>query len=530
MALIFLPAFYSGPHHGHYISIIKALGSWLVFDDDNVYPIAEKDIPKYYGDSNAGSAYVLYYEAVDIDRTNLGLRTPPLPTPSAASVPPSPSQVNPALPPGLTDEADSSDLSDPPFPVTPAQSSPLLSPSRPALDLKVAPLNGVPPASPASPALTASPANGKAKGLFPTLRRTPSTKAATSPESSRTVVESVPPSSPLPSDDASTTKLIPNRNRTPSPVLPTSHSFSERTEIVEKKGWFGKRKSIRITEKKESEGLTPTPKADDPATMQTTSTSSSNASSHWYKHNDHARNRRPSEPSSFNANTLASPRSSRPKSTVDGSLTVKPPVWAPNGRETPPGSATSSTGSGSNIASSAPAPSHMLNHIPARKSSLIPDAPPKSPDRKKSFTSLPRLREKPRKSIDSPRPSTAPGNTENISLESPPPVPPIPPIISSNAIPDGHALPTLEKGKMREGSPVTPLTSVGSYPTAPGLHTSGANHSTSSTGSGTASNLKRASRKLSISGGMFGFGKKDKERREREREEGKGPPSSFYQH
>lgn len=78
MALTIL---HSGPHHGHYISIIKALGSWLVFDDDHVYPIAEKDIPKYYGDSNSGSAYVLYYEAVDIDRTSLGLRTPPLPTP-----------------------------------------------------------------------------------------------------------------------------------------------------------------------------------------------------------------------------------------------------------------------------------------------------------------------------------------------------------------------------------------------------------------------------------------------------------------
>ncbi|KAJ4471868.1 hypothetical protein C8J55DRAFT_406659, partial [Lentinula edodes] len=53
----------NGPHHGHYISIIKTLGTWFVFDDDNVYPIPEKDIPKYYGDSNAGSAYVLYYEA-----------------------------------------------------------------------------------------------------------------------------------------------------------------------------------------------------------------------------------------------------------------------------------------------------------------------------------------------------------------------------------------------------------------------------------------------------------------------------------
>ncbi|XP_006454274.1 hypothetical protein AGABI2DRAFT_53794, partial [Agaricus bisporus var. bisporus H97] len=53
----------NGPHHGHYISIVKSVGSWLVFDDDNVYPIPEVEIPKYFGDSNSGSAYVLYYQA-----------------------------------------------------------------------------------------------------------------------------------------------------------------------------------------------------------------------------------------------------------------------------------------------------------------------------------------------------------------------------------------------------------------------------------------------------------------------------------
>ncbi|KDQ31360.1 hypothetical protein PLEOSDRAFT_25197, partial [Pleurotus ostreatus PC15] len=61
----------NGPHHGHYISIIKTLGSWLVFDDVTVSPIAEADIPKYFGDPagssspNSGSAYVLYYQAID---------------------------------------------------------------------------------------------------------------------------------------------------------------------------------------------------------------------------------------------------------------------------------------------------------------------------------------------------------------------------------------------------------------------------------------------------------------------------------
>ncbi|KAF9041166.1 hypothetical protein BDP27DRAFT_1244526 [Rhodocollybia butyracea] len=122
----------NGPHHGHYISIIKILGSWFVFDDDNVDLIAEKEIPKYYGHSNSGSAYVLYYEAVDIDRTSLGLHDPLLQT---ASTPPSPSLVNPGLPPGLADEGDLSDFSDPPFPVTPAQNSPPLPQITPNLAL-----------------------------------------------------------------------------------------------------------------------------------------------------------------------------------------------------------------------------------------------------------------------------------------------------------------------------------------------------------------------------------------------------------
>ncbi|KAL4244242.1 hypothetical protein ABKN59_010461 [Abortiporus biennis] len=67
----------SGPHHGHYVSIIKARGIWYLFDDDSVEVIKESDISRYYGDSNSGSAYVLYYQAVDMDLAALGLRPPP---------------------------------------------------------------------------------------------------------------------------------------------------------------------------------------------------------------------------------------------------------------------------------------------------------------------------------------------------------------------------------------------------------------------------------------------------------------------
>ncbi|KAJ3829191.1 hypothetical protein F5880DRAFT_1524725 [Lentinula raphanica] len=527
----------NGPHHGHYISIIKTFGSWVVFDDDNVYTIPEKDIPKYYGDSNAGSAYVLYYEAVDIDRASLGIQ-PPVSAQTAASVPPSPSLTNPTLPPGLADEGDSSDLSDPPFPVTPAQHSPLLAPtadqSRPNLEVKVAASNGVPPQSPGSPALAP---NGRgSKGLFPSMRRIPSVKPSTSPDTVRTT--DTISSSPVVHDEPAAINL--HRNRTPSPVPPpssySSHNSYERKEIVEKRsGWgFGKRRSIRVVEKKESESLLH--KADDTATTQTSSTSSSSS---WLNHPStrDTRTRRPSEPSRVLAQTLPHPRSSRPKSSAEG-LTVHPPNWNPDGHETSPGSASSSTGSSSAAApfppsSSIPAtPASILNpNPPPRKSSLIPDIPLKSPDRKKSLTSLPRIRDKTRKSHSDnpPRPSTAPGKPISGFTPPVPPVPPIPPPL----MPDGYTLPTLEKSKTEDGvdDPAPPLTSGSSHTPAPGLHSFAGtkNSSQSSTGAGGAA-FKRASRKLSISGQMFGFGKKDKEKkeRERERESGKGPPSSYH--
>jgi len=57
-----------GPHHGHYITIVRSGARWIAFDDNNVYPIEEKDLQKYFGDTPGhGSGYVLFYEAVDFD-------------------------------------------------------------------------------------------------------------------------------------------------------------------------------------------------------------------------------------------------------------------------------------------------------------------------------------------------------------------------------------------------------------------------------------------------------------------------------
>ncbi|KDQ18204.1 hypothetical protein BOTBODRAFT_104879, partial [Botryobasidium botryosum FD-172 SS1] len=55
-----------GPHHGHYVTIVRSRNNWVIFDDDTVDTIKESDIPKYFGDSSStagGSGYVLFYQA-----------------------------------------------------------------------------------------------------------------------------------------------------------------------------------------------------------------------------------------------------------------------------------------------------------------------------------------------------------------------------------------------------------------------------------------------------------------------------------
>ncbi|KAI8884559.1 cysteine proteinase [Backusella circina FSU 941] len=64
----------SGPHHGHYVSVIKSNGQWLLFDDDIVLEIQEEDIQKYFSDlPGSGSGYVLFYQAVDFNLGSINL-------------------------------------------------------------------------------------------------------------------------------------------------------------------------------------------------------------------------------------------------------------------------------------------------------------------------------------------------------------------------------------------------------------------------------------------------------------------------
>ncbi|KAI0094172.1 hypothetical protein BDY19DRAFT_981773 [Irpex rosettiformis] len=69
----------SGPHHGHYVSIVKARGTWYLFDDDKIEAVKETDIPKYFGDSNAGSAASYTQHALTLPGTLHPRATTPTP-------------------------------------------------------------------------------------------------------------------------------------------------------------------------------------------------------------------------------------------------------------------------------------------------------------------------------------------------------------------------------------------------------------------------------------------------------------------
>ncbi|KAL0068410.1 hypothetical protein AAF712_004488 [Marasmius tenuissimus] len=573
----------SGPHHGHYISIIKTRGTWLVFDDDNVRPIAEGDIPKYYGENNAGSAYVLYYEAADIDPPSLGLRTPDVAMSTASVIPTdevappvsAPVPPTPVIPPSLTEEGDSSDLSDPSFPITPSHShdSPVL-PSKvdiPALPTKVDETVSI-------PAVSTPPAhspNGRGMGLLNSMRRPSSTRQSAVTKESERLRWAVASGSTMVMGTIADQRHQRHRLIPPSTPKTSKEKGYEKGNEKDKEphrktsGWF-KRRSFRP--ERPSTSHEPTIPAsprlpDETTTFQSSSTSSSNTSSSaWYKQSTKDKRHRKNSDAALHNGFLNG--ISRPKSS-GGGLTIKPTRSNHDHSDTPP-SATSSVGS-SHYTTPAPSSSHAhhstLDAPPPRKSSLanippidtshtsnlptLPQSPhlhsvsksPKSPDHKLSLSNLPGRRKSRKASTDLHRPSTAPGTPADAALIESRPLPPVPPIPPDVGVPEspvanGHV--GLSSPAHADKTPLSPPlrrpATADPFTQSPGLHTFvGQNNSTGASSSNSApSNFKRATRKLSISSpilGGFGFGKKDKdkdkEKREKEREKAHPPPPSY---
>ncbi|KAJ6575494.1 hypothetical protein B0H19DRAFT_645861 [Mycena capillaripes] len=556
----------NGPHHGHYISIIKTMGSWLVFDDDNVYPISEADIPKYFGESNSGSAYVLYYQAVDIDLPALGLQPQPVATPvqdveTFSHLEASPSApMNPPLPPGLVEEGDLSDTSDPAFPITPPSPQ----------DSRPPPIDIIMHGAVEEPGPASVPTKGK--GIFH-LKRSPSTSTRPSTSAGADVRRSIQSNgtSPTFTSEEDMKPLIP-----PPPALPlpppaspqaSSPNGKEKRKEPERKAslWFGRRKSFRLGDKNRSEDDVPP----SPVVLtRTAETVSQASSSTWFLSSGPSqdKNRRPSEPVESPRLSKTISAGTRPKSTGGGGLTVKPErADGMNGYDSPsPGSASSSFVSVAGSAQVSVGQQSVVEFPPARTSSLAPQLlpqlpPPPLPDppappplsipakpslHKKSMSNLSSPKDKKAKTrgpptvVPPPRPSTA-GAPETPASRPLPPVPPIKDFVAAPApsptqLLDGdHLLAgipvgSLDKEKTRAESgdgetdeapldlPSSPI-GLGSF--------AGANNSASSTSSSNGSaNPKRATRKMSLTSPLagLGFGKKDKQK-DKEKS-----PSSFY--
>jgi len=601
---------FSGPHHGHYIAIIKTVGTWLVFDDDNVSSIPESDIPKYFGDSNSGSAYVLYYQAVDIDLAGLGLRTPEPPETLSSSIPPlqrSPILRTPILPPGLDPftppdgEPEVGQLTPPiPPPPIPISQPPHAPSDKPTL---VLPPVTIPTPRVSDPAVLSASSpitpTGFGTKIINTIRRAPSMSATRgtianpnspsvngndtrrsmterSPRPSTSTLSFVgstegsaqdqpPPLPPLPPSifNPSQSPMI----SSPIPVPQVNEPEKEEKEVKTKPpgSWFKRRRSLKPSEKVQPSS---SPTGDLP------SSALSREEPHhisWFQPSNSSSQalrpqRRPSQNGGISASEAVGlhPNSSKPKNSVP--RTKYEVDQRPNGHDdlghsggsacSTPSShsllhhtqlSTSSAGRPSTSVSSTGSGAH-LESPPARKPSMA------SPSAEWSRSSFDRKKSLDLKSIPSSSPSTISSplshNLTRPSLNHDLPLLPSTTKFASHRtnISNGHILvsepESILKGKSRStetdntspdqtagarGIPVPVRSTTLAPPTS--LATSvGTNYSSTSTNSA-SSNLKRATRKLSLTAPLLGFGKRDKDKekeRDRvEREKGSTPPNAF---
>lgn len=170
---------FSGPTHGHYVTVVRSDGKWVMCDDENVEPIEEEDLANYFGDNITGAGYVLFYQAVDLDLLSLGLKK--LPEPRV--LPPTPQVVTKKLPQEST----------PITPDKPPVLPPVGSPGRATAHQSTVPV-AVPPRStspkPAAPTRS-SPVSSSSGTPESSLRRESSGAARTGRSESRFIEQPV---------------------------------------------------------------------------------------------------------------------------------------------------------------------------------------------------------------------------------------------------------------------------------------------------------------------------------------------------
>lgn len=411
--------------------------------------------------------------------------------------------ASPALPPGLTEEPDSSDKSDSPLPSTPASQPLPLSPNQTPKPPFSPPPNIPPSVSP--PTVSSPPPQVQASaaaptptlgGLFSTLRHSASMRVRTNgagPDHRRSIIDtSVPPIPGLPSPSKARPSLRPATAQSVASTAEASHqahdALSEpsspsgfnlgpnglgKDKTPEKKasGWF-KRKSSRL--EVSFSGASSSPAKEDSAWARSQTVKDSISS-----------NRRTSEaaasqvPSAFDTSSSAIPIPTL----------LKTPASVPSS--------------------------------PVQPRTVYPEHKKSTPD----------LSTKVRSGKPTRRPATAGATVGSPSWARPSSsiVPPLPPLPGSPGSPPGHNRNghTSEFGARSPSVPQRPST-ASSTMQAPGSLAFSMSNSTSSASIGdspipNAGGLKkRATRKLSLTAPMLGFGRS----RQKDREV-QSPPTAF---
>ncbi|KAA1471603.1 cysteine proteinase [Dentipellis sp. KUC8613] len=524
----------SGPHHGHYITIVKGPLSWLIFDDDKIDPIKESEIPKYFGDNACGSAYVLYYQATEALVAA---------TAAAAS-----NHLNGihlhrdadgALPPGLDTNSDTS------------RSSPLI--SLPALP---------------SPAGSTDHLNDKVPRPSPSLAEGRGANGSARNSSKES------PQSPLDKKKSKDKAEVP-----PVPAVPHVYiNGKEKDKEPERKPslWF-KRRSLRPDKKdkdklKDTIPASPTGPAFSPLISPTVSQSTTmSVAPSGRTTASRAGQQSSSYPVSSNTASASGAPSNSSLPLVPQSLVVVPSLAgslespaATSTKGTDSVSATSSIASSNSNAVPSPPPSSFPHHsipphndhhppVPAVSSPLAspPASPRAPPEHKKSHNFLSSRRK--HFSASAVRPSTA-GATPSKHLSKLSELPPVPtPTLShtpaspvTSDLSDGPATDSealrAQSSLRRSGSERwrRPHSVHGHNLGLGGLSGKSSpmpdNVKESEKSDGGAlpvhtkeggGGLRKAARKLSFTAPMFGLGRKDRAEREEKKKASRAPPAAF---
>ncbi|KZT22663.1 cysteine proteinase [Neolentinus lepideus HHB14362 ss-1] len=483
----------NGPHHGHYITIVKSRAKWYVFDDESVDVIKESDIPKYFGENSAGAAYVLYYQAADLDFRSLGIRTG--------------EEEEPAVPPGLGGGGGSGVsikvTADEPAPGSPVDKVPPV----PSLSLQI------PPSTPSaageiSPSTSVSTGSGRGKdreALLHTVRHSPSAKMGSpADEGGRSPVKS--------RHDEGGTVEDPGpgvSSGTLGKSVIANGKERERVRVPEKKTstWF-RRKSARVGGDDSRPGTAGSSAGPSMPMSPSAWFKTAGRHQHHHHHSTSGASQKMALDHGFPRTDSASPTPPELLSTTSSvgshSHSSRVPDVPPLPRLTdlpapPPLSTATSVPS---------SPVSTRNYIPKRSSSTakrrpLPELPPPTPGPMRA------------------RPSTAGASSSSSSrgaAESPPPLP----TLSPNRL---HEMARERKEKESDSYKRRPQSAhanadLATSPRIISPTVSSGSHSGSAT-------WKRASRKLSITGSMLTFGRKKEKGSEKEKDVSPPPPSAF---